>query len=83
MSDATPSVENDEAGTWFVNSGASTHMTCNKHWYENFRETRKSANIYLRDDKAYQIKGYGDIPVIFPSGNIGTSRISFMCQVLK
>jgi len=31
VSDATLSAETDEAGIWFVDSGSSTHMTCNKH----------------------------------------------------
>jgi len=68
--DVALSTETNEDGTWFMDSGASTHMTCNKHWYENFKETNNGYNIYLGDDRAYHIKGYGDIHVILPSGNI-------------
>jgi len=53
-----------------MDSGASTHMTGNIHWFENFKETSSGANIYLGDDRGYQIKGYGNVPVIFPDGNI-------------
>jgi hypothetical protein len=36
----------------------------------NFKETNNGANIYLGDDHAYQIKGYGDIPVTLPNGTV-------------
>ena len=75
VSDATIFAETDEVETWFVDSGASTHMTCNKHWYENFKETNNGANIYLGDERAYQIKGYGDIIVILPNGIIRRNGI--------
>ena len=70
MSDSVLSAENDEAETWFLDFGASTHMTGNKHWFENFKDTNNGANIYLGDDKGYQIKGYGNIHVILHDGNI-------------
>jgi hypothetical protein len=57
-----------DSDAWFVDSGASVHMTCNKMWYTNFKETQNGASIYLGDDRADQIKGYGDIPVTFPNG---------------
>jgi hypothetical protein len=43
-------------------------MTCNKNWYANFKETWNGASIYLGDDCAHQIKGYGDILVTLPNG---------------
>jgi len=70
MSDSAFFAENDEAETWFVDSGASTHMRGNKHWFDNFKETTSDANIYLGDDRGYHIKGYGNILVILSSGNI-------------
>jgi hypothetical protein len=63
-------VETDDVDAWFVDSGASIHMTCNKNWYINFKETHNGAHIYLGDDRSYQIKGYGDIPVTLPNGTI-------------
>ena len=44
--------------------------TCNKNWYANFKETQNGVNIYLGDDRAHQIKGYGDIPVTLLNGTI-------------
>jgi hypothetical protein len=40
-------VELNDSYAWFVDSGASVHMTCNKMWYTNFKETQNGANIYL------------------------------------
>jgi hypothetical protein len=45
-------------------------MTCNKMWYTNFKQTQNGANIYLGDDRAYYIKGYGDIPVTLSNGTV-------------
>eukprot|EP00253_Pinus_taeda_P035887 PITA_35887 len=56
MFDFVLSSKEDEADTWFVDSGASIHMTGNRQWFENFKETSGGANIYLGDDRGYQIK---------------------------
>ena len=48
--------ETNDTNTWFVNSGASIHMTCNRSWYDNFKEVCNGANIYLGDDHPHQIK---------------------------
>jgi len=70
MSNATLSTKIYEARTWFVDSVSSNHMTCNKHWYENFKETNNVTNIDLGDDKAYQIKRYGNILVMLTNDTI-------------
>jgi len=44
-------------------------MTRNKQQFEDFKETNSGENIYLGDDIGYQIKGYGNIPVVLPYGN--------------
>jgi hypothetical protein len=68
VSNAALSTKIDDVDTWFVDSGASFHMTCNKNWYINFKETHNGAHIYLGDDHSYQIKGYGDILVTLLNG---------------
>ena len=64
------STETDDVDAWFVDYGASIHMTCNKNWYIKFKKTHNGAHIYLGDDHSYQIKGYGDIPVTLSNGTI-------------
>jgi hypothetical protein len=39
VSNVALSNETDDIDAWFVDSGASIHMTCNKNWYANFKET--------------------------------------------
>jgi hypothetical protein len=70
VSNASLSAEMDDSNAWFVDFGASVHMTCNKNWYANFKETQNGANIYLGDDRTHQIKGYGDIPVTLLNGTV-------------
>ena len=33
MSNVALSTETDDSDAWFVDSGASIHMTCNKNWF--------------------------------------------------
>jgi hypothetical protein len=39
VSNTALSTEMDDSDAWFVDFGASIHMTCNKNWYANFKET--------------------------------------------
>lgn len=57
FSNGTLFVEIDDSNAWFVDSRVSIHMSCNKHWIENFHETNNGANIYVRDDHSHQLKG--------------------------
>jgi hypothetical protein len=60
ISDVALSTEIDDSNAWYVDSGVSIHMSCNKDWFENYHETNNGANIYLGDDRSHQVKGYGD-----------------------
>jgi len=45
-------------------------MTGKKDLFEFLEETTCGSKIYLGDDNGYEIKGYGDIHVKLPSGDI-------------
>ena len=60
----------DEDDIWYVDSRASSHMTGKKNCFEFLEESACGSKIYLGDDSGYEIKGYGDIPVKLPSGDI-------------
>jgi len=62
--------ENVDVDIWYVDLGASTHMTGKKHWLEDFKEINEGAQIYLGDDRRHQIKGCGKVFVVLPDGNI-------------
>ncbi|KRX63672.1 Retrovirus-related Pol polyprotein from transposon TNT 1-94 [Trichinella sp. T9] len=44
-------------GDWYVDSGATSHMTCNRNFFESL-EQRKST-VYLADNTAIQTEGIG------------------------
>ena len=62
--------ENVDADIWYVDLGASAHMTGNKQWFEDFEEINDGPQIYLGDDRSHQTKGCGKISVILPNGNV-------------
>jgi hypothetical protein len=68
VSNVALSAENDGVDAWLVDFRALVHMTCNKNWYTNFKETQNGVSIYVGDDRAHQIKGYRDIPVTLSNG---------------
>jgi hypothetical protein len=68
VSNVVLSAKTDDVDTWFFDSGASIHMTCNNNWYIYFKETHNGAHIFLGDDHSHQIKGYGYIPVTLLNG---------------
>jgi hypothetical protein len=70
VSNVALSAETDDIDAWFVDFGASVHMTCNKMWCTNFKETQNRAIIYLGDDRTHHIKRYEDIHVTLSNGTI-------------
>jgi len=47
--------ENVDVDIWYVDLGASTHMTGKKNWFKDFKEINEGAQIYLGDDRSHQI----------------------------
>lgn len=70
MSNVSFSTKMDNVNAWFMDSGASIHMTWNKNCYGNFKEISNVGSIYLGDDCEHQIMGYGDIPMTLPIGSV-------------
>eukprot|EP00253_Pinus_taeda_P010637 PITA_10637 len=70
MAETALATEVDESDIWFVDSGASSHMTGKKQWFRNFRESNTGVKVYLGDNRGYEIKGHGDVLVTFPDGKI-------------
>lgn len=55
----------NEDDIWYVDSGASSHMTGKKEFFESLEESTYGSKIYLGDDSIY-----GVIPVKLPNGKI-------------
>jgi hypothetical protein len=41
------SIEKDDSNAWYVDFGASIHMSFNKYWFENYHETNNLVLIYI------------------------------------
>lgn len=67
---ALSATRGDDDNIWYVDSGASSHMTGKKEYFEFLEESACGSKIYFGDDSGYGIKGCGDIPVKLPSGDI-------------
>ena len=70
MAEADTATEEDELDIWFMDSGASSHMSGKKKWFRNFKESNSGVKVYLGDNSGYEIKGHGDVLVTLPDGNI-------------
>eukprot|EP00253_Pinus_taeda_P029672 PITA_29672 len=62
------SVEIDDVNTWFIDSSASLHMSCNKDWFDEHHENIDGTCVYLGDNRSLQVQGYGVIGVMLPNG---------------
>ena len=70
LSDAALSTETNDENSWFIDSGASAHMTCSKEWYDKYYEKTDGTHIYLGYDRSLKVQGYGIINVYLPNGQM-------------
>ena len=68
VSDAALSAETDDVNAWFIDSGASLPMSCNKDWFDEYHENIDGTCVYLGDNRSLQLQGYGIIGVMLPNG---------------
>lgn len=68
VSNAALSAETNDDNAWFIDSGASVHMSCKRDWFDTYHEINNGGHIYLGDNRSHEIKGYGDISVMMPNG---------------
>ena len=62
------SVETDDENAWFIDSSASTHMSCNRYWYDAYYEKYDGTHIDLGDKRSHKALGYGVISVNLTDG---------------
>ena len=70
VSKATLLVETDDEYAWFIDSGASTHMSCNKNWFDEYHDNTDGTHIYLGDNRTQKVQGYGIVCVNLPNGQL-------------
>jgi hypothetical protein len=64
------STEANDESVWFIDSGASAHMSCNKEWIDQYHESTDETHIYLGDNRSHKIQGYRVICVNLPNGQM-------------
>ena len=62
------SAETDDENAWFIDPGASAHMSCNRDWYDEYYEKSDGTHNYLGDNRSHKVLCYGVISVILPDG---------------
>lgn len=70
ISEVVLSTKTDDDNVWFINYGASIHMTCKNEWFDTYHENNSDTHIYLRGNKSHEVKGYGDVCVTLPNGHV-------------
>ncbi|XP_047178495.1 uncharacterized protein LOC124845441 [Vigna umbellata] len=53
---------------WYLDSGCSNHMTCNREWLVNFDNTKKSKARFA-DDNTLMVEGMGDVIINRKNGS--------------
>ena len=61
-------VETDDKNEWFIDSGASAHMSYNRDWYDEYYKRSDGTHIYLGDKRSHKFIGYEVISVNIPNG---------------
>ena len=51
------------ANVWYVDSGASNHMTSCGEWFRDMRKPEVSGFVQIGDDTAHPIAHIGDVPL--------------------
>jgi len=51
VSNASLSAETNDDNAWFIDSGASIHMSCKRDWFDTYHEGNNGAHTYLGDNR--------------------------------
>ncbi|KAJ7538885.1 hypothetical protein O6H91_11G067400 [Diphasiastrum complanatum] len=68
---------------WYIDSGATQHMTPHREWFTQFEDSGVNAHVKLGDNSSYDIKGRGTVRVHLPSGDIGEIKNVLYVPSLK
>ena len=53
---------------WYLDTGATHHMTFQKDWLINYRQLQRQITVHLGDDSTLYAQGVGSLKVTLPSG---------------
>ena len=60
--------------TWFVDSGCSRHMTCNKELLFEYEEKIGGGSVTFGDNRKGQIKRYG----VIVRGDVDINQVAYV-----
>ena len=63
LSEHALSIDTDDENAWFIDLGASTHMSYNRDWYDEYYEKFDGTHNYLGDNRSHKVLCYGVISV--------------------
>ena len=62
---------------WYVDSGASNHMTSHGEWFKEMKDPEKPGYVETGDDTAHPIAHVGDVPLSMQDG-----KVKYLADVL-
>eukprot|EP00794_Sanderia_malayensis_P009617 gene9617-10600_t len=70
-----PNSSKVESLTWYIDSGASKHMSCKREWMQNYTEFPIAEIVRLGDNRAVEVLGKGTVWLKVKSGGVYQARI--------
>jgi hypothetical protein len=58
----------EDDDVWYLDLGATCHMTSNKEWFIEYLKFTNEKFVYIGDDSKCQVEGIGTIPIILHNG---------------
>ena len=74
MSDDVP---NGLDNVWYVDLGASNHMTSHGEWFKSMHDPKKPGFVERGDDSKHSIAYIGDVPL-----NVNDGKVKYLADVL-
>ena len=62
MSASTSTTDLNPEDVWFVDSGASNHVTSHQEWFREFRELERPDYVKTRDNTTHPIRDIDNVP---------------------
>ena len=62
---------------WYVDSGASNHMTSHGEWFKVMKDPKKPGYVETGDDTTHPIAHVGDVPLSMQDG-----KVKYLADVL-
>ncbi|KAH9298713.1 hypothetical protein KI387_014046, partial [Taxus chinensis] len=68
---------------WYVDSGATRHMTGHRDWFISMRDTPSKNHVSLGDDSSYTVQGIGNISLPLGSRKCKLSDVLYVPGLTK